>query len=164
MVAGAHNATFLPLTLAASEAVTCVPPDGSGEAADGYLDAVRAAAVAADEAAAACWTALLAACDAPGRVELPIRLRELAEATCRHTGRERWFAEESTHRRRVTDAQLRIEDAVRDGDGEEFAEAFACYDQAMATAVVCAPGAARHGTAVPQARQPDDGARISHSR
>jgi hypothetical protein len=164
VVPAAHNANFLPLTLAASDTLTCLPLDGSGEAAYGYLDAVRAAAAAADEAAAACWLTLLAACDAPGRVELPVRLQELAEATSRHTGREWWFSDDSTHRRRVADAQLRIEDAVREGDGEEFAEAFAGYDQAVARAVVCSPRVAHRGAAVPPARHPDDGAAVSHSR
>ena len=41
----------------------------------------------------------------------------------------------SPHRSRVAGAEARIADAVRDGDGAEFAEAFAGYDQAVATAV-----------------------------
>jgi hypothetical protein len=40
----------------------------------------------------------------------------------------------------VTAAEARIIDAVRDGDGAEFAEAFAGYDQAVATAVASAHG------------------------
>lgn len=164
MVRGAHDATFLPLTLSASDSVTCLPRGEHAEQAYSYLDEVRAAAVAADEAAASCWLTLLADCDAPGRLELPVRLRELAEATSHHAGREWWFSDGSAHRRRVSGAQLRIEDAVRDGDGAEFAEAFVGYDQAVATAVVCAPNAARQGAAVPQARHPDDGAAVSHSR
>ncbi|MER7080200.1 hypothetical protein ABT308_18850, partial [Saccharopolyspora kobensis] len=68
------------------------------------------------------------------RRELPSRLRALVEATSGYVGAGWWAA--SAHRRRVAEAQLRINDAVREGDGAEFAEAFVGYDQAIATAVV----------------------------
>ncbi|MGH3625054.1 MAG: sugar ABC transporter substrate-binding protein [Sciscionella sp.] len=142
--------TFLPLTVAASRtaADSCAVSATRARAI-----AVHTAANDADATAAACWLALLAACDAPVRLELPDRLRELCTAASVHTGRSWWYADGSTHRRRVEEARSRIEDAVRDGDGEEFAEAFVGYDQAVATALVCAPRTAREVT-VPASRQP----------
>jgi hypothetical protein len=122
--------TFLPLTVAAArEAADDLdrPPE------QGSACVVQRHAEAADEAAAACWTALLAGCDSPARRALPARLRELTEATSSYAG----IGTGSVQRRRVSRAQFRIDEAVRDGDGEEFAEAFVGYDQAVATAVVC---------------------------
>lgn len=60
----------------------------------------------------------------------------MAEATSRYVGESWWSRRGPGHRRKVAEAQLRINDAVRDGDGAEFAEAFVGYDQAVATAVV----------------------------
>lgn len=117
--------TFLPLTIAAAE-------HGS-EAAT-----VRRRAEEADIAAAGCWAALLGGCESSERKALPLRLRVLAEATSEYVGTGRWYEPGSAHRRRVAEAQLRINDAVREGDGAEFAEAFVGYDQAIATAVVSA--------------------------
>jgi hypothetical protein len=99
-------------------------------------DVLRDSARRADSAAAECWAALLAGCDAPGRKVLPTRLRELSEATSRYAGTRWWFGAGSLHRRRVCDAQLRIEEAVAERDGADFAEAFVGYDQAVATALV----------------------------
>jgi hypothetical protein len=97
---------------------------------------VRRHAEAADAAAEECWTALLAGCDSPSRRILVAKLHELTAATSVHVGARCWFSSGSPHRQRVTDAEARIADAVRAGDGEEFAEAFVGYDQAVATAVV----------------------------
>nr|WP_245992869.1 hypothetical protein [Prauserella muralis] len=91
-----------------------------------------------EAAAALCWTALLAGCEAGGRWELGPRLRRLSEATSQYAGTRWWFREGAVHRRRVASAQSRIEDAIADGDGQEFAAAFVGYDHAMASAVVCA--------------------------
>lgn len=115
--------TFLPLTMAA--------------AAHGRepASAVRIRAEEANVVAAGCWAALLGGCDSSERKALPVRLRALAEATSEYVGSGRWFEPGSAHRRRVADAQLRIGDALREGDGAEFAEAFVGYDQAIATAV-----------------------------
>ncbi|WP_253771152.1 sugar ABC transporter substrate-binding protein [Goodfellowiella coeruleoviolacea] len=98
---------------------------------------VHEKAEAANTAAAHCWTALLAGCDGPGRWELVDRLRELSEATSAYAGTRWWLTDGAVHRRRVAEAEGRIEEAIREGDGAEFAEAFAGYDQAVATAVVC---------------------------
>lgn len=67
-----------------------------------------------------------------------MRLRALVEATSAHVGSTWWSTGGSVHRRKVAEAQLRIHEAVREGDGAEFAEAFVGYDQAVATAVVSA--------------------------
>lgn len=124
----AQEPTFLPLTVA----VTSSPDLGGAER-------VRRCAEEADAAAAHCWTALLGGCDAGERKTLPVKLRELADATSSYGGTRWWVGRGAAHRRRVTEAQLRINDAVREGDGAEFAEAFVGYDQAIATAVVSVP-------------------------
>ncbi|GDY29937.1 hypothetical protein [Gandjariella thermophila] len=129
----AQGPTFLPLTVAAARAAAI---DRCAPAERGSADIVQRRAEAAEATAAACWTALLAGCDSPARRALPARLRELTEATSSYAG----IGSGSVHCRRVTQAQVRIDEAVRDGDGEEFAEAFVGYDQAVATAVVCGQG------------------------
>lgn len=126
-----HQPTFLPLAVAAARsAATAVDAPERASA-----QAVRRYAESADEAATECWTALLAGCQAPARRVLPVRLRELTEATSVYLGTRCWFSAGSPHRGRVAGAEARITDAVREGDGAEFAEAFVGYDQAVATAV-----------------------------
>ncbi|SDZ03851.1 hypothetical protein SAMN05216215_104376 [Saccharopolyspora shandongensis] len=121
--------SFLPLTIGVARSAT----EGSALLRDGAGE-VRRCAEAADVAAVGCWAALLGGCQSAERKDLPSRLRALAEATSGYVGAGWWAA--SAHRRRVAEAQLRINDAVREGDGAEFAEAFVGYDQAIATAVV----------------------------
>lgn len=133
---GPAGPTFLPLTVAAANTAAAQPADGPGQA---RAHVVHRHAVAADLAAADCWTALLAGCQAPARRMLPVRLRELTEATSLYVGTHCWYGT-SPHRGRITDAEARITDAVREGDGAEFAEAFAGYDQAVATAVASVRG------------------------
>lgn len=116
------GSTFVPLTLSAADTAD-----------------MRTAATATDTAAAECWTTLLADCDGPARRVLPTRLRELVEVTATYAGPAWWFSDGSPHRGRVTEAQLHIEEALRCGDGEDFAEAFGCFDHALAQTVVCAP-------------------------
>ncbi len=131
----AHQSTFLPLTVAAARSAALAatePPFRSG------AQAVRRHAEEANDAAAECWVALLGGCSSPGRRNLPTRLRELSDATSVYveTG---WTARHlTTYRRKLAEAQSRIDDAVREGDGAEFAEAFIGYDQVVATAVVSA--------------------------
>lgn len=129
---GAREPTFLPLAVAAARTAVAGPAEPPALA---MAQVVRRHAEAADEAAADCWTALLAGCQAPARRVLPARLRELTEATSLFLGTRCWYGPGSPHRSRVTGAEARITDAVREGDGAEFAEAFAGYDQAVATAV-----------------------------
>lgn len=120
--------TFLPLTVAATSS-----PERDAEG-------VRRCAVEADRAAARCWTALLGGCQSSERRALPLKLRALADATSSYAGARWWVGRGAAHRRKVAEAQLRINEAVREGDGAEFAEAFVGYDQAIATAVVSVPG------------------------
>ena len=120
-------AKFLPLTVDAARRLGARP--------------LLAQAVRTDRAAAACWTALLAGCGSAARRELAPQLRRLSEATSMQVGSRWWFAEGAGHRRRVAGAQENLEEAVADGDGQEFALAFVGYDHAMASAVVCAHSA-----------------------
>lgn len=117
--------TFLPLTASVTRAA-----DGAGVLCRRVAEA--------DEVAAGCWAALLGGCGSPDCTALPMRLRALVEAASAHVGGTWWLTGGAAHRRRVAEAQLRIHDAVREGDGAEFAEAFVGYDQAVATAVVSA--------------------------
>ncbi|GLZ35585.1 hypothetical protein Lesp02_77720 [Lentzea sp. NBRC 105346] len=98
---------FLPLTMAA---------------ADDCTSGVRSVAEAANRAAADCWAALLGGCNSRSRDRLILTLHDLSEATVG-----------SSHYRRVMQAECRIDEAVREGDGAEYAEAFVGYDQAVAT-------------------------------
>lgn len=127
--------TFLPLTVAATTSVDTDPPARPGRDARD----LRRRAEEADTAAATCWDALLGGCHPPELRTLPAQLAALAEATSRYVGTRWWSGHGAAHRRRVARAQLRIYDAVRDGDGAEFAEAFVGYDQAIATAMVSVP-------------------------
>lgn len=125
--------SFLPLTI---NATTVVAGMLATTAQRATAAAVRRRAVDADRAAAECWAALLAGCDAPGCRALPVKLRQLSEATSAYTGTRWWFGRGSPHRQRVGRALERIEDAVAERDGADFAEAFVGYDQAVATALV----------------------------
>ncbi|ALG06610.1 sugar ABC transporter substrate-binding protein [Kibdelosporangium phytohabitans] len=112
---------FLPSTMAAT--------------ATTGAEMVRLSAEQADAAAAECWAALLGGCDSPGRRLLPQRLRQLADATAIYAGTAWWYGDGTRLRTRITQARERIEDAVAERDGAEFAEAFIGYDEAVATAV-----------------------------
>jgi len=127
------RATFLPLTTDA--------------AARAGAHVVLHRAAEADGTASDCWTSLLAGC-ASTHYRLDVRLRRLSEAASMHVGTQWWFSTGAPHRRRVAHAQGCIEDAVTEGDGQEFAQAFMGYDHAMASALVCAGerGAGKHRT------------------
>lgn len=126
--------TFLPLTINATHAV--VRAMVSSPALRAPADVVSRRAREAEAAAIECWTALLAGCDAPGCRALPVRLRALSEATSDYAGTRWWFGRGSQHRLRVGRALERIEEAVAERDGADFAEAFVGYDQAVAAALV----------------------------
>lgn len=124
--------SFLPLTI---ETAGSVAAGVQSPAIRASADVVRRKASEANSAAAECWTALLGGCDAPGAKVLPSRLRELSEATSMFAGLRWWQGDGSRHRYRVGRSQQRIEEALLERDGEEFAEAFIGYDQAVATAL-----------------------------
>ena len=129
----AREPTFLPLTVAAARtaADSQVGPPERGSAR-----VVQRRAEEANAAAAECWSALLGGCVSAARLGLPARLRALSEATSVYVGDTWWLGDGSAHRRRVTAAEDRIGEALFEGDGAEFAEAFIGYDQAVATAMV----------------------------
>lgn len=127
--------TFLPLTADAATAAGA--------------RAVLRRAVAANATADVCWASLLGGCAPAKRWGLDTKLRQLSEATCEFAGTGWWFNDGSAYRRRVTRAQDRIEEAISEGDGPEFARAFAGYDHAVASVVVAAP--ARRDTRIPRA-------------
>jgi hypothetical protein len=136
-----RTTTFLPMTTEAALRLSHNGPQ------PGRALVLRHRAEEADAAASRCWTALLADCDSTARRGLGPRLRQLSEATSLYVGNRWWFGDGSAHRRRVAQAQVHIEDAIADGDGQEFATAFIGYDHAMASAVVC--GARPLGDAQP---------------
>jgi hypothetical protein len=125
--------SFLPLTLSTAYAVA--EAVRSSPALRGGAEAITRKTIETNAAAAECWTALLADCNAPGTRMLPQRLHELTEATSTFAGRGWWHGAGSPHRLRVSQARQRIEEAVAERDGADFAEAFAGYDQALATAL-----------------------------
>lgn len=128
----ARQPTFLPLTISAARSAV----EGHNEPqARASADVLRRRASQADQAAADCWMALLANCDSAAQRALPNCLHELAEATADYAGTGWWCGEGAHHRHRVNQAERQVLEAVMDGDGEDFAEAFVGYDQAVATAV-----------------------------
>ncbi|WP_116047311.1 hypothetical protein [Amycolatopsis palatopharyngis] len=127
----APTTTFLPLTTEAALRLSRTGPEHNRALV------LRHRVAEADAAASRCWTALLAGCDSTARRSLGPRLRQLSEATSLYVGTRWWFNDGSAHRRRVAQSQVHIEDAIADGDGQEFAMAFIGYDHAMASAVVC---------------------------
>ncbi len=126
--------TFLPLTIETTHAVARATVHEP--ALRTPADVVSRRAKEADAAAAECWAALLAGCDAPGCHTLPVRLRALSDATSDYAGMRWWLGRGSQYRHRVGWAQERIEEAVAERDGADFAEAFVGYDQAVAAALV----------------------------
>jgi hypothetical protein len=133
MPVAAREHTYLPLAVAAARAAMVAARDDRARA---NADAVCEYAEAVELAASECWTVLVAGCNSPARRELIGRLRRLTEATSRYVGLDCWFRASSPHRLRVVGAEMSIAEAVTDGDGAEFAEAFVGYDQAVATALV----------------------------
>lgn len=127
----AREPTFLPLTMAAAGSAA---DDTADPLARDSAQTVQHRARTANAAAADCWTALVAGCTS-GRQTLISELHHLSLATSQYAGTRWWLSHGSVHRRRVVAAEGRIDDAVRDGDGAEFAEAFVGYDQAVATVV-----------------------------
>ncbi|MHA6798501.1 hypothetical protein [Bounagaea algeriensis] len=109
-------------------------PSGARETAQ----EVRRCAEAAEFTAYGCWNALRGGCRSAERTLLPARLDDLVQAASEYVDLRWWHGSGSPHRRRVAEAQQRIDEAVHEGDGAEFAEAFVGYDQALATAMVSA--------------------------
>lgn len=119
---GPAASTFLPLTLSAIRA--------AGE------DALASHAISAERAAADSWQALLGDCACAHRWVLPDRLRLLSAAAGEYAAGEWW----RPHGARVAEFEQWVADAIDEGDGEDFAEACAGYDAALARALVAASG------------------------
>lgn len=126
--------TFLPLI--ADAAAAAEAPEVSRRAAE------------ADAAADVCWASLLGGCARAKRWGLDTRLRQLSEAACEFAGTVWWFNDGSAYRQRVAHAQGRIEEAISEADGPEFARALAGYDHALASAVIAVH--ARRGAPAPR--------------
>ncbi|WP_051581425.1 hypothetical protein [Pseudonocardia acaciae] len=108
------DGAFLPLTLSTLRA--------------GEFGSLADRARRAEAAAALSWQALLGDCACAHRRRFPDQLRELTEAAGAYAGR--------THRARVAEFERWAADALAEGDGEEFAEACAGYDAALAHALI----------------------------
>lgn len=113
---------FLPLTLSAIRA--------AGE------DALAGHAIRAERAASDSWQALLGDCACAHRWVLPDRLRLLSAAAGAYADGEWW----RPHGARVAEFERWVAEAIDEGDGEDFAEACAGYDAALAHALVTASG------------------------
>ncbi|MHA6802461.1 hypothetical protein [Salinifilum ghardaiensis] len=113
-------------------------PGAQGSGARGSAQEVRRCAEAAEFTADGCWNALRGGCRSAERALLPARLDDLVQAASDYVDPRWWYGRGSPHRRKVAEAQQRIDEAVHEGDGAEFAEAFVGYDQALATAMVSA--------------------------
>jgi hypothetical protein len=139
-VDGLRETTFLPLAVSGTDHVRARMIGEDGDRAE----RLHAATVRAERAAGECWLSMLAGC-APGqRAGLSPRLGDLTGELAAFAGGDWWFSDGSVHRHKVHELRLTIEDAARDGDGEEYADAFASFDQAVATATVCAPPVTNH--------------------
>lgn len=134
-------AAFLPLTL--SE-ILAAPADGRRP----ELGPLADRALAAERAAEDSWHALLGDCACARRGNFPDHLRLLSEAAGEYAGGEWWRGRGSRYRARVAEFEDWVAQALDEGDGEEFAEACAGYDAALAQAMATVRGraAAASGT------------------
>jgi hypothetical protein len=92
-------------------------------------------ALAAERAAEDSWHALLGDCACARRGQFPDRLRLLSEAAGEYAGGDWWRGRGSLYRDRVAAFEHWVAEALAEGDGEEFAEACAGYDAALAHAM-----------------------------
>jgi hypothetical protein len=123
------TAAFLPLTLAEIADTPAGLPS---------LAPLADRAWAAERAAEDSWQALLGDCACARRGQLADRLRLLSEAAGEYTGGDWWSGRGSSHRDRVSELEQWVAEALYEGDGEEFAEACARYDAALAHAMATA--------------------------
>src|SRR5690348_16107899 len=120
-------AAFLPLTLAVLEEV---------RADRCRTHALQVAAHRAEQLANDTWQGLLGDCDRRRRTEFTTGLRRLSLEVGGFVGDE-WANGHCTgHRDRIARYHWWLEEAVADGSGDEFAEAFARYDDALARTVL----------------------------
>ena len=137
-------AAFLPLTLTSLTGMAAERPG---------THALEVAARRAEHLACHTWVALLGDCASSDRTEFTTGLRRLSLAVGGFVGDD-WSGRDcSGHRDRIARYQWWLEEALADGDGAEFAEAFARYDDALARTVLSgAPGkGVRSGSGRPAA-------------
>lgn len=120
-------AAFLPLTLTVLSGVSTDRPG---------THSLAAAARHAEHLACDTWSALLGDCDRPHRTEFNTGLRRLSLAVGGFVGDDWSSGARGGHRDRIARYQWWLEEALADGDGAEFAEAFARYDDALARTVL----------------------------
>jgi hypothetical protein len=125
----ATSGAFFPLTLSA---IRCTPT----ERGETELGSLAARAAAAERAASDSWQALLGDCACARRWHFPDHLRRLSEAAGEYADGEWWRGRGSAHRDRMAEFEHWATEALAEGDGEEFAEACAGYDAALAHALV----------------------------
>jgi hypothetical protein len=119
---------FLPLTLAE---IRSTPTARRRPELGPLTDRAWAAERAAEDS----WHALLGDCGCARRGQFPDRLRLLSEAAGEYAGGAWWRGRGSTYRDRVAAFEHWVAEALAEGDGEEFAEACAGYDAALAHAM-----------------------------
>jgi len=119
---------FLPLTL--SE-IRSTPTAGHRPELGPLTDRAWAAERAAEDS----WHALLGDCACARRGQFPDRLRLLSEAAGEYAGGACCRGRGSTYPDRAAAFEHWVAEALAEGDGEEFAEACAGYDAALAHAM-----------------------------
>jgi hypothetical protein len=134
-------AAFLPLTFTVLNGVPTDRPE---------TRALDVAARRAEHAAWDTWQALLGDCDRP-QTEFTTGLRRLSRAVGMFVGADWWNGAGCGHRDRIAGYQWWLEEAIADGDGAEYAEAFARYDHALARTVLSRTAGSRGGPRRPAA-------------
>lgn len=132
-------AAFFPLTLSAIRGT-------STERGETELGSLADRAAAAEQAASDSWQALLGDCACARRWHFPDHLRRLSEAAGAYADGEWWRGRGSAHRDRMAEFENWATEALAEGNGEEFAEACAGYDAALAHALVTMAGRAASPT------------------
>lgn len=120
------TAAFLPLTMSV---LAHVPVHRPGACA---LDS---AARRAEQLACDTWQSLLGGCERPHRTEFTTGLRRLSLAVGGFIGDDWSNGLCGGHQERIARYHWWLEEALADGNGAEFAEAFARYDDALARTV-----------------------------
>lgn len=120
------TAAFLPLTMSV---LAGTPVDRPG------ARALQTAARRAEQLACDSWQTLLGGCEHPHRTEFNTGLRRLSLAVGGFVGDDWSNGLCNGHRDRIARYHWWLEEALADGDGAEFAEAFARYDDALARSV-----------------------------
>lgn len=120
-------AAFLPLTLAALSGL----PVDNARTSNLVTAARRTERLARDS-----WQTLLSVRDRSHGTEFTTSLRRLSLAVGGFVGDDWSNGVHRGHRDRVGRYQWWLEEALADGDGAEFAEAFARFDDALARAIV----------------------------